>query len=44
MGTENSASVFQLGSGMWAFRYTYTRNGKRVHQQYRPLSFDIPFC
>ena len=33
MGTESNASVFQLGSGMWAFRYTYTRNGKRVSKQ-----------
>ena len=33
MGTENSASVFQLGSGMWAFRYTYTQSGKRVSKQ-----------
>ena len=33
MGNENSASVFQLGSGMWAFRYTYTQSGKRVSKQ-----------
>ena len=33
MGTESSASVFQLASGMWAFRYTFTKNGKRVSKQ-----------
>lgn len=33
MGTEKNASVFQLNNGMWAFRFTYTQNGKRVSKQ-----------
>lgn len=33
MGTESSASVFQLANGAWAFRYTFTKNGKRVSKQ-----------
>ena len=33
MGIENNTGVFQLENGMWAFRYTFTRNGKRVSKQ-----------
>lgn len=33
MGTEKKASVFQLSSGLWAFRFTFTQNGKRVSKQ-----------
>ena len=33
MGKQNDAGVFQLGSGLWAFRYTFTRDGKRISKQ-----------
>lgn len=33
MGKQNDAGVFQLESGLWAFRYTFTRNGKRISKQ-----------
>jgi integrase len=29
MGKQNDAGVFQLDSGMWAYRFTFTRDGKR---------------
>lgn len=33
MATENSTGVFRLDSGVWAFRYTYTQNDKRISKQ-----------
>ena len=33
MGKQNDAGVFQLESGLWAFRYTFTRDGKRISKQ-----------
>ena len=33
MGTEKNASVFQLSNGLWAFRFTFTQNGKRFSKQ-----------
>ena len=33
MGKQNNAGVFQLESGLWAFRYTFTRDGKRISKQ-----------
>ena len=29
MGKQNDVGVFQLENGKWAFRYTFTKNGKR---------------
>ena len=29
----NDAGVFQLESGLWAFRYTFTQGGKRISKQ-----------
>lgn len=29
MGKQNDVGVFQLDNGKWAFRYTFTKNGKR---------------
>ena len=33
MRKQNDAGVFQLESGLWAFRYTFTRDGKRISKQ-----------
>lgn len=33
MKNQNDAGIFQLESGLWAFRYTFTRGGKRVSKQ-----------
>ena len=33
MGKLNDVGVFQLDNGMWAYRYTFTRNGKRYSKQ-----------
>lgn len=35
MGKQNDTGVFQLENGRWAYRYTYTENGKRVSRQGR---------
>lgn len=29
MAKQNDVGVFQLDNGKWAFRYTFTKNGKR---------------
>lgn len=33
MGKKNDTGVFQLDSGLWAYRYTFTRGGKRISRQ-----------
>jgi len=33
MGKMNDVGVFQLDNGLWAYRYTFTRNGKRYSKQ-----------
>lgn len=33
MGKLNDVGVFQLDNGLWAYRYTITRNGKRYSKQ-----------
>ena len=33
MGKLNDVGVFQLDNGFWAYRYTFTRNGKRYSKQ-----------
>lgn len=33
METGKNASVFQLSNGLWAFRFTFTQNGKRFSKQ-----------
>ena len=35
MKNQNDAGVFQLENGMWAYRYTFTRDGKRYSRQGR---------
>lgn len=42
MSKQNDAGVFQLESGLWAYRYTFTRGGKRVSRQISKDEFDCP--
>ena len=42
MSKQNDAGVFQLESGLWAYRYTFTRGGKRVSRQVSKDEFDCP--
>ena len=35
MEKQNETGVFQLDNGMWAYRYTFTREGKRYSRQGR---------
>ena len=35
MGKQTDTGVFQLENGMWAYRYTFTREGKRYSRQGR---------
>jgi len=42
MGIQNNTGVFRLENGLWAFRYTYTRDGKRVSRQVSKDEHDCP--
>lgn len=42
MGKQNSAGVFQLESGLWAYRYTFTRDGKRASKRGSKDEFGAP--
>ena len=42
MNKQNDAGVFQLANGLWAYRYTFTRDGKRVSRQVSKDAFDCP--
>ena len=40
MGKQNDVGVFQLENGKWAFRYTFTKNGKRSSKRSCKDEFD----
>lgn len=42
MGKQNSTGVFQLESGLWAYRYTFTRDGKRASKRGSKDEFGAP--
>ena len=42
MGKQNSTGVFQLESGLWAYRYTFTRDGKRASKGGSKDEFGAP--
>ena len=42
MGRQNDVGVFQLENGLWAFRYTFTRDGKRISKRGSKDEFGAP--
>lgn len=42
MGKQNDVGVFQLDNGMWAFRFTFTRDGKRFSKRSAKDEFGNP--
>ena len=42
MGRQNDVGVFQLENGLWAFRYTFTTDGKRISKRGSKDEFGAP--
>ena len=42
MGRQNDVGVFQLENGLWAYRYTFTRDGKRFSKRGSKDEFGAP--
>lgn len=42
MSRSNDVGVFQLNNGLWAFRYTFIKDGKRFSKRGSKDKFGIP--